>query len=177
MAEHGYWQLTGAGYRAVGFDHFALPSDPLAKAADEGRLHRNFQGFTDDQAPALIGLGASAISSFPDLLVQNEKNAGRYRMLLSQDRLPAKLGVRRTAVDQRRGHLIERLLCQGEAEIDAVIPASELARVEPFVTRGLASFDSGVLRILPEGLPYARTIAALFDPYRQDSLRRFSSAV
>src|SRR5690606_27478718 len=81
MAKLGFRQLSEAGYLPVGFDHFALPGDPLAQAALAGRLHRNFQGFTDDAAPVLIGLGASAISSFPDLVVQNEKNAGRYRML------------------------------------------------------------------------------------------------
>jgi oxygen-independent coproporphyrinogen III oxidase len=95
MADFGYQLLTGAGYVPVGFDHFALPGDPLARAVAEGRLRRNFQGFTDDPAGTLVGLGASAIGCFPDVLVQNEKNAGRYRMLLSQDRLPAALGVRR----------------------------------------------------------------------------------
>ena len=79
MAAFGHDFLTGEGYVPVGFDHFARPGDALAQAATGGTLRRNFQGFTEDQAPVLIGLGASAISSFPDLLVQNEKNAGRYR--------------------------------------------------------------------------------------------------
>ena len=177
MAELGHALLTGAGYRAVGFDHFALPRDPLAAAAAEGRLHRNFQGFTDDAAPALIGLGASAISSFPDLIVQNEKNAGRYSMRLSQRMLPAALGVQRSLRDQAIGRAIEDLLCQGSTEIG---PNGYLARsreLAPFIARELAAFDGTRLHILPGGLPYARTIAALFDPYRQDSLRRFSSAV
>src|SRR5690606_17741196 len=111
MAEAGYRRLVGAGYQPVGFDHFALPGDPLAQAALARRLRRNFQGFTEDQAAVLIGLGASAISSFPGLLAQNEKNQGRYRMLLSQDVLPASLGLRRTAEDRRRGGIIEGLLC------------------------------------------------------------------
>ena len=177
MAELGHALLTGAGYRAVGFDHFALPRDPLASAAAEGRLHRNFQGFTDDEAPVLIGLGASAISSFSDLIVQNEKNAGRYSMRLSQRMLPAALGVQRSLRDQAIGRANEELLCEGSAEIG---PNGYLARsreLAPFIARGLAAFDGARLHILPGGLPYARTIAALFDPYRQDSLRRFSSAV
>ena len=65
MAEFGHRHLTAAGYVPIGFDHFAKPSDPLAQAAAAGHLHRNFQGFTDDPAPVLLGLGASAISSFP----------------------------------------------------------------------------------------------------------------
>lgn len=177
MAEFGYRMLTDAGYVAIGFDHFALPGDPLAVAAAEGRLRRNFQGFTDDPAPALIGLGASAIGCLPDLLVQNEKNAGRYRMLISQDRLPAALGVTRSADDKRRGAAIEALLCRGEVQVEPDLEIEIACRLQPFVERGLARLEQGTLRLAPEGLPYARTIAALFDPYRQDSARRFSSAV
>lgn len=177
MAEFGYRLLTAAGYVPVGFDHFAKPGDPMAKAVEQGTLRRNFQGFTDDQAQTLLGLGASAIGCFPDLLVQNEKNAGRYRMLLSQDRLPAAHGIRRSTDDQRRGAVIEALLCHGKASLDAELAAEAAARLAPFTERGLARLDGGVLTIEPGGLPYARTIAAIFDPYRQDSVRRFSSAV
>ncbi|HOB14605.1 MAG TPA: oxygen-independent coproporphyrinogen III oxidase [Novosphingobium sp.] len=177
MAEFGYRLLTAAGYVPIGFDHFAKPGDPMARALEEGRLHRNFQGFTDDPSKTLIGLGASAIGCFPDLLVQNEKNAGRYRMGLSQDRLPATHGVRRTAEDRRRGAVIEALLCYGKASLDPDLASEAASKLEPFAKRGLASLEGAVLTIQPGGLPYARTIAALFDPYRQDSVRRFSSAV
>ncbi|MCP5402245.1 MAG: oxygen-independent coproporphyrinogen III oxidase [Novosphingobium sp.] len=177
MAAAGYERLVGAGYVPVGFDHFARPADPMAKAALDGTLRRNFQGFTEDRAPVLIGLGASAISSFPDLLVQNEKNAGRYRMMLSQDRLTGSRGVRRSASDRARGNVIEQLLCRGSALLDPDLADEAQDRLVPFVERGLASLDGRRCTIAPEGLPYARSIAAQFDPYRQDSLRRFSSAV
>ena len=177
MAEFGYRLLVGEGYVPVGFDHFARPGDAMARAAQDGTLRRNFQGFTDDQAPVLVGLGASAISMMPDIIWQNEKNAGRYRMLLSQDHLPATHGVRRSADDQRRGAVIEALLCHGKASLDVDLATEAAARLAPFASRGLAHLADGVLTIEPGGLPYARTIAALFDPYRQDSLRRFSSAV
>lgn len=177
MAEFGHGLLVDAGYRPVGFDHFALPGDPLAQAAESGRVHRNFQGFTDDDAPALIGLGASAISSFPDLIFQNEKNAGRYRMLLSQDRLPAALGVVRSVGDRETGALIEALLCQGTAKIGAERVRAFAPALAPFIERRLVEIRGDALTLLPGGLPYARAVAALFDPYRQNSLRRFSSAV
>ena len=177
MAEFGYRLLTAAGYVAIGFDHFARPTHPMAKALDQGRLHRNFQGFTDDPAKVLVGLGASAIGCYPDLLVQNEKNAGRYRMLLSQDLLPATGGIRRSPDDQRRGAVIEALLCYGSASLDPDLAAEAAAKLAPFAARDLAVLEGEVLTIAPEGLPYARTIAALFDPYRQDSVHRFSSAV
>lgn len=177
MAALGHEKLVSAGYVQVGFDHFALPTDPLAQAVKERRLRRNFQGFTDDAAPVLVGLGASAISSFPDLLAQNEKNAGRYRMLVSQDRMPAVLGIMRSAADRAVAKLIEALLCQGEARIGRERAQTFHSALAPFVDRGLATLSGDHLTILDDGLPYARTIAALFDPYRQDSLRRFSSAV
>jgi len=177
MAWLGFALLTEEGYAPVGFDHFAKARDPLAQAVREGSLRRNFQGFTDDSAPVLIGLGASAISSFPALLAQNEKNAGRYRMMLSQDRLTASRGVLRSAEDRSRGAVIEQLLCQGRAELGKELAAEAEPRLAPFVERGLVMLEQGVCTIVPDGLPYARSIAAQFDPYRQDSLRRFSSAV
>ncbi|HEX5645296.1 MAG TPA: oxygen-independent coproporphyrinogen III oxidase [Erythrobacter sp.] len=177
MAERGFEYLTTRGYVPIGFDHFARPTDPLAIAASEGKLRRNFQGFTDDPAPALLGLGASAISSFPGLLAQTEKNTGRYRMLLSQDHLPVAHGKVRSAEDRYRGAVIERLLCDGRARLGTRLLHENRRALQPFIDRGLADMRDDTLTILPQGLPYSRTIAALFDPYRQDSQRRFSSAV
>ena len=177
MAALGQAQLLDAGYTAVGFDHFARPEDPLAQAMRSGKLRRNFQGFTDDSAPALIGLGASAISSFPDLLIQNEKNSGRYRMMLSQDRFPASHGIRRDAEDRRRGAIIEELLCHGRADLGLTLDAETSARLEPLIAKNLASIKGTSLIVTELGQPYSRVIAAAFDPYRHHSTRRFSSAV
>ena len=177
MARMGHHLLVNEGYVPVGFDHFALPGDAIAQATVAGRLRRNFQGFTEDQAPVLLGLGASAISSFPELLAQNEKNAGRYAMPLSQDRLPVALGLGRTANDREAGAIIMDLLCRNEARIDRARALLLAPALQPFIARGLAQLDYESVRILPAGLPYARTIAALFDPYRQVSAHRFSSAV
>jgi oxygen-independent coproporphyrinogen-3 oxidase len=177
MAAAGYERLLNAGYEPVGFDHFALPGDPLGQAATAGRLHRNFQGFTDDDAPVLIGLGASAISSFPTLLAQNEKNSGRYRMILSQGRLATAAGKARSTEDRRRGSVIEDLLCRGRARIDHAMLAGAWDRLSPYVEAELCEASQGNLIIRPGGLPYARSIAACFDDYRQHSPRRFSSAV
>ena len=178
MAEHGHGKLIDAGYRAVGFDHFALPGDGLAQAALGGRLRRNFQGFTEDESDILIGFGASAISVFPGLLVQNEKNSGRYRMLTSTRGLAGARGAVRTAEDCSRGRIIETLLCGGQADLDSLNGSSRyLDRLAPFLDRGLACLQDGLLGITPRGLPYARTIAALFDSYREEGQGRFSTAI
>jgi oxygen-independent coproporphyrinogen-3 oxidase len=177
MAELGHRRLVAFDYTPVGFDHFAKPADPLAQAAASGRLHRNFQGFTDDGAPVLLGLGASAISSFSTLLAQVEKNSGRYRMLLSQDRLPAAHGKARSADDRRRGAVIEELLCLGRAKVCRPMLDRAWDRLTPYVETGLCEIEGEYLAIAEHALPYARSIAAAFDPYRQHSPRRFSSAI
>jgi len=177
QAELGRSLLTGMGYREVGFDHFALPHDPLALAASADRLKRNFQGFTDDPTHILIGLGASAISEFPQLLAQNEKNAGRYRMKVSERMLPAERGITRSTNDIRRGHEIERLLCAGEANLMGLIDAELRARLQPFIDRGLAQLSGNDLHLAADAWPYARVIASLLDLYRQPSAHRFSSAI
>jgi oxygen-independent coproporphyrinogen-3 oxidase len=177
QAEAGHEYLTEAGFRQIGFDHFALPHDPLAAAARLGQLRRNFQGFTDDRSDYLLGLGASAISSFPDRLVQNEKNAGRYRMLTSGGRLTATRGILRTPADMTRARIIEALLCRGTADLAGICLGDALTRLKPFREAGLVLCSAGRLFLQPGALPYARAIAACFDPYRQSDPRRFSSAV
>lgn len=177
QAEFGHEWLTGRGYEAVGFDHFAVPSDPLAAAARNRQLRRNFQGFTDDRAEVLVGLGASAISRFPQLLVQNAKNAGRYRMLAHAGRLPVERGVMRGVEDRARGAVIEALLCRGEADARAFADEALRRRLEPFRARGLIEWSGTQLRLLPGAMPYARSIAAAFDSWRQPDARRFSNAV
>ena len=177
QAELGHRLLTDAGYQPVGFDHYALPSDSMAQAAKDGTLRRNFQGFTDDPSDVLIGLGASAISQFPGLLAQNDKNAGRYRMQVAAELLPVERGVVRTAADQRRGRIIEELLCQGEALVTGLLDGSTRERLQPFVDGGFVRLADDRLTLEADAQPYARVIAAIFDDYRQPQARRFSSAL
>ena len=178
LAELGHQRLTQAGYQAIGFDHFALPGDALAIAARAGRVHRNFQGFTEDDSSVLIGVGASAISQFPDRLIQNEKNPGRYRMILSSGQLPATRGVLRNAQDQHRNALIEALLCNGSALIEpASLAASARAQLAPLAELGLVAWVGDRLTITPAGAPYARLVAAAFDAYRPTATGSFSLAI
>ncbi len=176
MAAMGARQLIDAGYHAVGFDHFALPGDPLARAAMNGTLRRNFQGFTEDPASVLIGLGASAISELPGLMVQNEKNPGRYRMLIGADKLAGRKGIETGPEDARRAAIIEALLCKGAARIDGDLLAAARPRLEPFAKEGLVTLERGWLRLEADAAPYARAIASVFDAYRTEE-RSFSSAI
>lgn len=177
MAAQAHDRLVASGYVPVGFDHFALPHDPMARSVRQGSLRRNFQGFTDDSAEVLIGLGASAVSGFPGLHAQNDKHTGRYRQLSGEGRLSARHGIVRSAEDQRRAGVIEALLCQGEAVLEPDLLAEASERLVPFTAAGLAELRGERLTILPGGLPYARVIAAIFDAYRAAAPRKFSSAI
>ncbi|WP_265569448.1 oxygen-independent coproporphyrinogen III oxidase [Sphingomicrobium nitratireducens] len=178
MAEAARAIMVGQGWQAVGFDHFALPADPLAEAARMGRLRRNFQGYTDDPCDTLIGMGASSISRFANALVQNEKNNGRWAMRVASGMLPATRGVTLGPLERLRGRAIERFLCDGAVKIAALPDATEIAdRLAPFFERGLLERHGGEWRIAEAGWPYARAMAATMDPHRQVSARRFSSAV
>jgi oxygen-independent coproporphyrinogen-3 oxidase len=177
MASEAHRILTGYGYAAIGFDHFALPHDPMARASRDGTLRRNFQGFTDDPSDILIGMGASSISGFPGLFAQNEKHTATYRQLSGEGRLSATHGIARSGEDQRRGAVIEALLCRGEAVLPDDLLAEVSGRLATFTREGLASLSGNRLAIPDAGLPYARVIAAMFDAYRAVAPRKFSSAI
>lgn len=164
QAAHGYQRLVSAGYVPIGFDHFALPDDPLAIAAAKGKVRRNFQGFTEDQADVLVGLGASAISLFPDVIIQNEKNPGAYRERIGAGKLAGARGVSLRPEDQRRGAMIEQLLCQLQARLDGDLldPALD-AMLSHFVSLGIVEREGDILSITDQGRPYARNVAAAFD--------------
>ena len=171
-------RLTRAGYRAIGFDHFALPQDPLARAAANGTLRRNFQGFTDDPADIVIGLGASAISAFPDRLLQNAKNAGAWHQAIGANRFATARGIHRSPLDQRRGQAIADLLCRGVADLDA-LPERDIIRerLRRFEQVGLIAWQGTRVRLATDALPYARSVAAAFDAWRNEEDMRFSHAV
>lgn len=178
MAAAAHDWLLERDWVAVGFDHYARPDDPLARAARQGHVRRNFQGFTDDPCDTLIGLGATSISRFRSALIQNEKNAGRYGLLVGNGQLAGSRGIATPGYEQRRGRMIEALLCAGKADLAALPDLPELqSALSSFEARNLIEWKDNCLHLAPGAQPYARTIAALLDPWRQSSAVRFSSAV
>lgn len=164
QAAIGYQRLLSEGYVPIGFDHFALPDDPIAVAAAEGKVRRNFQGFTEDQSDVLIGFGASAISQFPDVIIQNEKNPGTYRERIGAHQLAGQRGLIRDADDQMRARLIERLLCTGRTDASCLAADSiAMTSLHQLEERRLVERDGRDIVITDAGRPYARVVAALFD--------------
>ena len=165
------------GYRQIGIDHFAVPHDSLAVAAQNGRLRRNFQGYTDEPADVLLGLGASAVSRFPQGYAQNNPATSGYTKSVRAGALTTVRGHAFTEDDRLRGRIIEALLCDFEVKIDELLerfPDRE-AQCRGLLSGAAAYFGDLVqlnefgLRILPEGEPLTRIIARHFDAYDMSS--------
>jgi oxygen-independent coproporphyrinogen-3 oxidase len=164
--------LTAAGYCQIGLDHFALPGDSMALAAEAGALHRNFQGYTTDGCETLLGFGASAIGRLPDSFVQNAPRIPDYERSISAGRLATVRGCPIDDEDKRRGAIIEALMCNYRAEAGASdADLSELER------DGLVRRSGRVIEVVEEARPLVRTVAAAFDAYLPDSQATHAVAV
>lgn len=172
--------LTSFGYQTIGLDHFALPDDELAVAAREGRLHRNFQGYTTDEADALIGLGASAIGKLPQGFVQNAPDLGGYSRAMQAGRFATVKGLALSDDDRRRAAIIERLMCDLKVDLDStggIGFSEEIASLHELADDGLLTIDGRRIAITERGRPYVRIAAAVFDTYLAASRGRHSVAV
>lgn len=178
--------LVSAGYEAVGIDHFARPDDSLAIASREGRLRRNFQGYTTDTAETLIGLGASSIGQFRQGYVQNMPATGEYLRQVEQAGLAAVRGYLLTPDDRLRARVIASIMCDfafsfakiaGEFPegAGAVIEEAKLFRAKDI--DGLTTIEDGIFRLTERGRPFARSVAAVFDAHLQTGRGRHSVAV
>ncbi len=177
QAEAAATTLERAGYIPIGFDHFAAPGDSLVAADRQGRLRRNFQGYTDDDATALLGFGASAISSLPNLIYQNTPDTLSYRTSQAAGESAVARGIALTPEDQRIGRLIERLLCDFEADLSADLRIAACSRLARLQAAGLVEFHRNHLTVTARGRPYVRTVAACFDPELALKTDRHSLAV
>lgn len=177
QAEAAATALERAGYLPIGFDHFAAPGDSLSAADRQGRLKRNFQGYTDDGATALVGLGASAISSLPNLIYQNTPDTAVYRAALAAGGSAVARGVVLAAEDLRIGRLIERLLCEFEAELPGDLRIAACSKLTRLEDAGLIELKRNHLTVTARGRPYVRNVAACFDPEFAPKAGRHSLAV
>jgi oxygen-independent coproporphyrinogen-3 oxidase len=178
QAEAARDELLYAGYRAVGFDHFTLPDDALAGAAREGRLRRNFQGYVDDRCPALIGLGASAISTLPQGYAQNAGEPGAWSAAIDIGDFATVRGHGLTDEDRLRRSIIETLLCQFWVDLKQFGGATQFAReleaMAPLARDGLVTIDADKLVIPLQARHLARLVAKVFDTYGAHGAARHS---
>ena len=174
--------FQAAGYAYIGMDHFALPDDALSVAQRQGRLHRNFQGYSTQPDCDLIGLGVSAISRIGATYSQNAKTLEEYTDLLDQGRLPVVRGLALTRDDLARRAVIMGLMCQGQLLFEAIETAwlldfreyfaSELERLQDHAALGLVRIDDEGLQVTPSGWYVVRALAMVFDRFVQSDRNR-----
>ncbi|MFN7027166.1 MAG: oxygen-independent coproporphyrinogen III oxidase [Pseudorhizobium sp.] len=178
-------RLVEAGYRQIGLDHFALPEDELAVAQREGRLHRNFQGYTTDACETLVGLGASSIGKFQQGYHQNEVPPGLYASRVSSGELPTVKTYRLTAEDRLRAEVIERLMCDFSVDIAAVSAAhgfdpdrllKDNDALDDLERDNLVQREGTSVRVNDSHRFVVRAVAAAFDAYLTTAKRTYSTA-
>ena len=168
-------QLTEAGYRYIGLDHFALPDDEICRAQDERTLRRNFQGYTTRAGSDLYGIGVSSISGLENAYAQNWRDLPHYYQAIDEGRWPTMRGVRVSEEDRLRRSVINRILCQTvflksdvEHEFDIRFDehfAAELERLGELERDGLVRQAGDRIEVAPLGHIFMRNIAMIFDEY------------
>lgn len=166
-------KLGTAGYTYIGMDHFAKPTDELAVAQRERKLHRNFQGYSTKPDCDLFAFGISAIGKVGDAYVQNVKTLDEYYERLDAGMLPVKRGVELSRDDVVRRHVIQKLMCEFELDFAQVEVAHgvrfdehfapDLAALEPLARDGLVEVTDSGVTVTPRGRLLVRTIAMQFD--------------
>ncbi|MBK7005163.1 MAG: oxygen-independent coproporphyrinogen III oxidase [Burkholderiales bacterium] len=181
--------FMGAGYVYVGMDHFALPDDALAVAKQQGRLHRNFQGYSTQPDCDLIALGVSSIGRIGASYSQNAKTMEEYCDLLDQGRFPVVKGLALSHDDILRRAVIMAIMCQGELQYEAIESAylvdfktyfaNELKSLAGLREQGLVTFDDNGITVTAHGWFFVRAVAMVFDLHLQtDRTRaRFSKII
>ncbi|MCX7247741.1 MAG: oxygen-independent coproporphyrinogen III oxidase [Burkholderiales bacterium] len=169
--------FMGAGYVYVGMDHFALPTDPLAIAKQQGRLHRNFQGYSTQPDCDLIGLGVSSIGRVGSTYSQNAKTMEEYCDFLDQGRFPVVRGLSLSADDLLRRAVIMAVMCQGLLVFKAIEAAyaiefrsyfaTEMATLEKLAEQGLVKLNENNIEVTATGWFFVRAVAMVFDRYLQ----------
>jgi oxygen-independent coproporphyrinogen III oxidase len=189
QADRAAARFAALSYQPIGLDHFALPDDAMAVAARENRLHRNFQGYTTDEAGTLLPFGATSIGRTQHGYVQNLAETGAWARAVEAGRLPVAKGLALTDEDRLRGAVIERIMCDGRVDLAATgaqngAPAGWWTGARDVLTDmardGLIEpVDDTAQRIAltPAGRPLARVVAAAFDAYLGAEAARHSVAV
>lgn len=183
----GIERLSQAGYQFIGMDHFAKPTDSLAKAQNSGTMQRNFQGYTTHGDNALLGLGVSSISQVDGVIWQHEKDLVPYYERVDSGQLPISKGFSLSFDDRIRAALISQLICHFELDMVAFEHhwdiefesyfASALEQLQSYQADDLVSIDGAWLRVTPLGRLWVRVICTAFDAHLSPSTGSYSKVV
>ena len=188
MLQRTIEQLTAAGYRYIGMDHFALPDDELAIAQEESTLQRNFQGYTTHGHCDLIGLGVSAISQIGDLYCQNSSDLNQYQNALASAQLATNRGLLCNADDRLRRAVIQQLICSFNLEFTEIEKVFNIdfrgyfgslwPQLQRMAEDGLIELSNERITVLPAGRLLVRSVCMVFDAHlEQQNRQRFSRVI
>src|SRR4051812_4304703 len=178
--------LVESGYVQIGLDHFALPGDAMATAFREGRLRRNFQGYTTDASNLLLGFGASAIGQLPQGYVQNEVGIHAYSEQIAAGRLATVKGYALSDDDRLRADIIERIMCDFGVDLDTICARhgsgaeavlNSAPRLQSLISDGVVALKGNSLAVNDNARFLVRSVAAAFDAHLDASKQLHSRAV
>lgn len=174
--------FIGAGYVYVGMDHFSLPSDSLAVAKRQGRLHRNFQGYSTQPDCDLIALGVSSIGRIGATYSQNSKTLEEYYDFLDQGQFPVVRGLALSRDDLVRRSVIMALMCHGQLQFESIelahlvdfrsYFAKEMESLHALVEQGMVVVDDSSIQVTAQGWFFVRAVAMVFDRHLQTDRTR-----
>ena len=178
--------LCANGYRVIGLDHYARQGDSMIAALDDGTLRRNFQGYTVDPADALLGFGASAISSMPQGFAQSSRDLAKWATAIDEGRLAIDRGVAYTDEDLMRAEIIEKLMCFLRVRPEEIarkhgfppeVIAESWEKLKPLEADGLCRIEDGEVIVPEERRLFVRTVCGAFDAYYTPRPNRHAKAV
>lgn len=183
--------LTSGGYIAIGMDHYALPHDALAKALQNGTLHRNFQGYcTKETTAQVVAIGASAISQLSGGYAQNIRDATPYVSAIQSEKWPVEKAYFMTAENHFYREVVNGLMCRGVLSIDQLASKFDLSikvvqekcslgweKLPDFAADGLVEYTSDEVKVTPLGWMVVRIIAMAFDPLQKQAAAQYSRTV
>ena len=191
LFEAAYEKITSGGYQAIGFDHYALETDELSIAQNQGTLHRNFQGYCTRRTTGQVyAFGVSAISQLEGMYIQNTKRIDHYIEMLHRGKLPVEKGYSLSRDEQIRREVITRFMCNKKIEwkeiamlyetsIDVIksIIQYDTGQLEEFASDGIIKFSDNGVFMQEDALLYVRNVAASFDPLLKNTNKSFSKSV
>ena len=164
----GRSMLSEMGYTDIGMDHFALETDTIFHAYKQGKMHRNFMGYTENYTDLLIGLGASAISDTNTAYAQNHKTVEVYQQSVEQNGLAVFRGHFLSDKDQAANSIIKQLICNSRVSLDQyklALSSDAMDMLRSMEQEGLINKEDHVLTVTSKGKPFIRNICSVFDHY------------
>lgn len=182
LYEEGKTLLEREGYKEVGMDHFALEKDELFVALKQGRLHRNFMGYTARKTDLMIGLGMSAISDSFNAFAQNVKSVKEYQALVNSGEIPVFRGHIHSKEDMSRREIISELMCHSKTELTkiAALHDFDYELLEALLEDEILTIEGEELMLTTKGKPFIRNVCAIFDGYLKQTNkneRKFSFSI